>query len=100
MTKKSMSVTFVLSWMPGLGHLYLGLNSRGLQFMAAAFACIVLIPVVPLVFPFVLALVWFGSLFDALQRAAAINAYIEHQPVASGIVLGDPILTHRPVLWP
>lgn len=105
MTKKSVALTFVLSWVPGLGHLYLGLNGRGLQFMAAAFACIVLIPVVPLVFPFVLALVWFGSLFDALQRAAAINTYVEATPggsEAAGLLLGDPILTEldRTVLSP
>jgi len=105
MTKKSVGLTFVLSWVPGLGHLYLGLNSRGLQLMAAAFACIVLIPVVPLVFPFVLALVWFGSLFDALQRAAVINAYVTRHADASqgpAIAPGDPLLAEldRTILSP
>lgn len=74
MVHKSRFLTFILSWVPGLGHLYLGLNRRGLQFMAAAFACIVLITIIPIVFPFVLAIIWFYSLFDALQKAAMINA--------------------------
>jgi hypothetical protein len=95
MTQKSVALTFVLSVIPGLGHLYLGLNSRGLQFMAGAFACIILITVAPLVFPVLLALVWFYSLFDALQRAIAINGYIDRRLETAGqptIALGDPLL--------
>lgn len=76
MVHKSKVLTFILSWLPGLGHLYLGLNKRGLQFMVAAFTCIVLIPILPPVFPFVLAIIWFYSVFDALQKATVINTYV------------------------
>jgi hypothetical protein len=79
LTRKSAFLTFILSWLPGLGHLYLGLNKRGLQFMTAFFACIILIPLLPFVFPFVLAILWFYSLFDALQKAAVINTLASHQ---------------------
>ncbi|TXK83455.1 hypothetical protein [Paenibacillus sp. N3.4] len=61
-------ITFLLSFIPGVGHLYLGLNKRGLQFLIGGFACISLIPPFPMVFPFVLAVIWFYGLFDALQK--------------------------------
>lgn len=77
MTQKSTVLTFILSFLvSGVGHLYLGLNKRGLQFMVAFFACIVLIPSIPMVFPFVLAIVWFYALFDALQLATELNLLV------------------------
>ncbi|MBX5436669.1 MAG: hypothetical protein IRZ33_05565 [Alicyclobacillaceae bacterium] len=79
MTRKSRTLTFVLSWLPGLGHLYLGLNKRGLQFMGAFFACIILNPLLPFVFPFVLAILWFCCLFDALQKVAVVNEMASRQ---------------------
>lgn len=76
MAQKSTFVTFILSWIPGLGHLYLGLNKRGLQFMIGFFVCIMFIPVLPTVFPFAVAVLWFYSLFDALQKVALVNRYL------------------------
>lgn len=73
MIKKRKWVAFLLAVIPGLGHLYLGLNRQGLKFMIGAFLSIALIPMLPLVFPFVLAVIWFYSLFDALQKATLIN---------------------------
>jgi hypothetical protein len=94
---KSTFLTFILSGLPGLGHLYLGLNKRGLQFMVSAFACIVLITFIPIVFPFVLAILWFYSLFDALQKAALINAYVAQQGKTDAKVplnpVGEPVLS-------
>lgn len=71
--KWRMSITFLLSLTPGLGHYYLGFNQLGLKFMIASFACISLIPTFPMVFPFALATIWFYQLFDALQKASWIN---------------------------
>lgn len=76
MSPKSPFLTFILSWVPGLGHLYLGLNRRGLQFMIGFFVCVALIQLLPSVFPFAVAIIWFYALFDALQKVAVVNAYI------------------------
>lgn len=76
MSTKSSFLTFVLSWLPGLGHLYLGLNRRGLQFMIGFFICVAMIQVLPSVFPFAVAILWFYSLFDALQKVSVVNTYI------------------------
>ncbi len=51
--------------------------------MAAFFACIILIPLLPFVFPFVLAILWFYSLFDALQKATVINTLASQQGAPS-----------------
>lgn len=78
--RKSPFVTFILSFLPGVGHMYLGLNKRGLQFMAAFFGTIFLIDLLstgPLL-PFVLVIIWFYSMFDALQMTSRINHYLEH----------------------
>ena len=78
--RKSPFVTFILSCLPGAGHMYLGLNKRGLQFMAAFFGTIFLIDLIrvgPLL-PFLLVIIWFYSMFDALQMTTRINHYIEH----------------------
>lgn len=93
MKYKSKFLTFILSWLPGLGHLYLGLNKRGLQFMAAFFACIVfnrLLPIVFPLFPFVLAILWFYALFDALQRATVLNAYISEGKLSGAVSSDSP----------
>jgi hypothetical protein len=74
LNRKSKVATFFLSFfVPGTGHLYLGLSKTGLQFMIGFFACIVFISWLPLIFPFVLAILWFYALFDALQKATLLN---------------------------
>ncbi|WAH35903.1 hypothetical protein [Alicyclobacillus dauci] len=75
---KSKAVSFFLSFVPGVGHLYLGLQQRGLALMGSAFLCIVLMPMFPLIFPFVLAMIWFFGLFDALQQTTAMNRRFNH----------------------
>lgn len=79
MTLKNKVGTFFLSIIPGVGHLYLGLTKRGLQLLIGTFASIYFIPWFPLIFPFVLAVIWFYSMFDALQKASLINYYIAQQ---------------------
>lgn len=70
MIKKRRWLTFFLAIIPGLGHMYLGFKKMGLEYMLGASLCIILIPSMPAVFPFVLAALWFYQLFDALQKAA------------------------------
>lgn len=80
MIKKKRWLTFFLALVPGLGHLYLGFKKLGLQYMLGASACIIFIPSMPTVFPFVLAALWFYQLFDALQKAAWMKLTIaEHE---------------------
>lgn len=90
MIQKSKFLTFVLSFfVPGLGHLYLGLNRRGLTFMATFFGCIAFAWVLTLLAPFAIAIVWFYALFDALQQATMVNLRLAgHMP--PGNAWGSP----------
>lgn len=68
MAKKSKFATVILSALPGLGHLYLGWQQRGLQFMLAFFVMLFMLNWMSLsLFGFLLPVLWFYSLFDALQ---------------------------------
>lgn len=71
MMKKSKCLAFVLSAIPGVGHYYLGLMQRGLQFNLAFFGLFAVTGLTGLEFLNVLAaVVWFYAAFDALQTAA------------------------------
>lgn len=66
---KSKFVTVILSLVPGLGHLYLGWMERGMQFMIAFFLAIFLMDWLSIsLFGYLLPVIWFYSLFDALQH--------------------------------
>ncbi len=81
----SKTLTFFLSFVPGVGHLYLGAKNRGLQFLILFFGSIFLLDFLRLgLFPFWLPIVWFYSLFDALQKADEI--------VLSGVVVDEPLV--------
>ncbi len=68
MPKKSKLATIILSALPGAGHMYLGWRQRGLLFMLAFFLTIFLMDWIGLsLFAFLLPVIWFYSLFDALQ---------------------------------
>ena len=69
-TSKSKFLTFIFSAVPGLGHYYLGQMNRGLQIMILFFGSIFLFNLVRLngAFPFIMPVIWFYSLFDALQQ--------------------------------
>ena len=68
MPKKSKFLTVVFSALPGLGHMYLGWQQRGLFFMLAFFLAIFLANLTGgLLLAFAIPVIWFYSLFDALQ---------------------------------
>ena len=69
MPRKSKFATVVLSALPGLGHMYLGWQQRGLFFMLAFFLAIFLTSMTGgmLLVGFLIPVIWFYSLFDALQ---------------------------------
>ncbi|MDD2283333.1 MAG: hypothetical protein PHS56_02260 [Eubacteriales bacterium] len=74
------ALTFFLSFCPGVGHLYLGAMTRGLQFMILFFGAWALIDFSSIgIFNFCIPIIWFYSLFDALQLAD--QEIIEDRPL-------------------
>jgi TM2 domain-containing membrane protein YozV len=66
--RKSRIIAILLSVFPGAGHMYLGLQRRGLQLMAAFLFAIYIMDVLRLsIFLFLIPILWFYSLFDAMQ---------------------------------
>lgn len=78
--RPSKALTFFLSFCPGVGHLYLGAMTRGLQFLIAFFGTWALINSISIdVLYFCIPIIWFYSLFDALQLAD--QEVIEDRPL-------------------
>ncbi|MDP5275338.1 hypothetical protein [Chengkuizengella axinellae] len=72
--KKSKVAATLLSIFPGAGHLYLGLQKRGLQLMAGFLISLYILDVLRLsLFLFFIPLIWFYSFFDALQNVSKYN---------------------------
>ncbi|MEX1029407.1 MAG: hypothetical protein WDZ91_05075 [Paenibacillaceae bacterium] len=67
--RKSKILATFLSVFPGAGHMYLGLQKRGLQLMIAFLFSIYILDVLHLsLFLFLIPILWFYSFFDALQQ--------------------------------
>jgi len=83
--KKSRSIATILSIFPGAGHLYLGLQRRGIQLMAAFLFSIYILDVLRLgIFLFLIPIVWCYSFFDGLQKASKYgNEPLEDTPIIS-----------------
>ncbi|WLR53339.1 hypothetical protein LC040_18425 [Bacillus tianshenii] len=76
--KKSKTIAVMLAVFPGAGHLYLGMQKRGLQLMGAFLLSIYVLDVLRLsLFFFLIPIVWFYSFFDALQRTSQTEEQIE-----------------------
>ena len=91
MRKKNTFLTFLLSAIPGVGHLYLGLMSRGMQLLTAFFGVFFLTFLFHNeLFLFAVPLIFFFSLFDALQMAQHINdgQEVEDRPALPWKTLG------------
>lgn len=66
--RRSKVLATLLSAFPGAGHLYLGLQKRGMQLMFLFLASIYILDLLHLsVFLFMIPLIWFYSFFDGLQ---------------------------------
>lgn len=71
MRPKSKFFTFVLSFFPGAGHMYLGYMKQGLQLMAAFFGTIAIISISSLnFFAFLIPIIVAYSFFDAFQKCS------------------------------
>jgi len=86
--KKSKFIATFLSVFPGAGHLYLGLQQRGIQLMAAFLFSIFILNELRLgLFLFVIPIIWFYSFFDGLQKASkAGEEDLEDIPVISYLI--------------
>ncbi|MET3697692.1 hypothetical protein SAMN05877753_104436 [Bacillus oleivorans] len=80
--KKSKAIATFLSIFPGAGHLYLGLQRRGIQLMAAFLFAIYILDVLRLgIFLFLIPIIWFYSFFDGLQKASRSHEVQEDTPI-------------------
>jgi hypothetical protein len=87
--RRSTVIATLLSLFPGAGHMYLGLQRRGLQLMAGFLFSIYLLDALRLsMFLFLIPLIWFYSFFDALQQVARYResyGIVEDVPVIHGL---------------
>jgi hypothetical protein len=83
MHMKNKFLTLILSFIPGVGHLYLGLMKRGMQLLAMFFGALFLIEFLRLHDELIILMpiIWFYSVFDALQQ---------HELVKEGIAEDRP----------
>jgi hypothetical protein len=86
--KKSKSIATFLSIFPGAGHLYLGLQQRGIQLMAAFLFSIYILDVLRLgIFLFLIPIIWFYSFFDAMQKVSKYGEEeIDDVPIISYLI--------------
>lgn len=86
--KKSKTIATLLSIVPGAGHLYLGLQKRGIQLMAAFLFSIYILDVLRLgLFLFIVPIIWFYSFFDGLQKASKADyETLEDEPIVSYLI--------------
>ncbi|MDF2672820.1 MAG: hypothetical protein K0R09_1085 [Clostridiales bacterium] len=94
MRKKSKFLTFILSFIPGLGQVYLGFATRGAMFFASIFVVISVGIVLSSSYRdaefifFLLPVIWFAAMVDSMILADKINMYANNP----GIREGDPRL--------
>ncbi|WP_053217996.1 hypothetical protein [Virgibacillus senegalensis] len=81
--QKSKMLATILAIFPGAGHMYLGLQRRGLQLMAAFLLSIYVLDILRLsIFLFLIPIIWFFSFFDALQHTSkAERGDVEDVPI-------------------
>jgi hypothetical protein len=98
--KKSKAIATFLSIFPGAGHLYLGMQRRGIQLMAAFLFSIYILDILRLgIFLFLIPIIWFYSFFDGMQKVSkygkepfedvpVISYFLNHQKwVGIGLIL-------------
>jgi hypothetical protein len=78
--RRSPGLATVLSIVPGVGHLYLGLYERAAAIVLVFALGIWLADTVD-IGPFVIMFVWFFGLFDAYRQAQAINLGVQVEPL-------------------
>ncbi|MED5017761.1 hypothetical protein P9847_10635 [Paenibacillus chibensis] len=85
--KRSKVIATLLSAFPGAGHMYLGLQKRGLQLMVIFLGSVYVLDVLHLsLFLFLIPLIWFFSFFDGLQQTSRHGREpLVDRPIVEGI---------------
>lgn len=85
--KRSKILVTLLSAFPGAGHMYLGLQKRGLQLMVLFLGSIYILDVLRLsLFLFLIPVIWFYSFFDGLQQVSRYGKEpLVDRPLVEGI---------------
>ncbi|MCJ8011033.1 DUF3824 domain-containing protein [Paenibacillus sp. KQZ6P-2] len=85
--KRSKVLATLLSAFPGAGHMYLGLQKRGLQLMIFFLGSVYVLDVLHLsLFLFLIPLIWFFSFFDGLQQTSRYGREpLIDRPIVEGI---------------
>ncbi|OAB44339.1 hypothetical protein [Paenibacillus glacialis] len=85
--KRSKILVTLLSAFPGAGHMYLGLQKRGLQLMVLFLGSIYILDILRLsLFMFLIPVIWFYSFFDGLQQASRYGKEpLVDRPLVEGI---------------
>ncbi|KAF6563070.1 multi-tm2 domain protein [Paenibacillus sp. EKM202P] len=82
--RRSKMLATILSVFPGAGHMYIGLQKRGLQLMLLFLGFIYILDVLHLsLFLFLIPVVWFYSFFDALQQ---VSRYGQEQLIDKPVI--------------
>ncbi|TYP75714.1 hypothetical protein BCM02_104395 [Paenibacillus methanolicus] len=87
--RRSRLFATVLSILPGAGHMYLGLQRRGLQLMAGFLLSIYLLDTLELsLFLFLVPILWCYAFFDSLQMQSryAMDGFVPDVPIVSGVM--------------
>lgn len=81
--RKSKVLATLLGIFPGAGHMYMGLQRRGLQLMVAFLLSIYVLDVLRLsLFLFLIPIIWFYSFFDTLQQGSRMEREeVEDTPI-------------------
>ncbi|WP_127586774.1 hypothetical protein [Paenibacillus koleovorans] len=91
--RKSKVLATLLAMFPGAGHMYLGLQRRGLQLMAFFLISIYVLDTLRLsLFLFLIPIIWFFSFFDALQ---SISRYQRNEAPLADIPVVDWLMHHH-----
>ncbi|WP_079477211.1 hypothetical protein [Halobacillus salinus] len=86
--QKSKVIATILGIFPGAGHMYMGLQRRGLQLMVAFLLSVYILDVLRLsFFLFLIPVIWFYSFFDTLQQSNKMEyEELEDTPVVKQFV--------------
>lgn len=103
MKKKSKLVVFLLSFIPGLSHIYLGLYCRGYIFMGTAGAAVAVVAGLcvlmgsddPLILLLGLPVLWFVALIDSMTLAERVNMGRELNPAGENSLEIGPGITEN-----
>ncbi|WP_415639989.1 hypothetical protein [Paenibacillus sediminis] len=86
--KRSKVLATLLSAFPGAGHMYLGLQKRGLQLMIIFLGSVYILDILRLsLFLFFIPVIWFYSFFDGLQQTSKYGREtITDRPIVEGFI--------------